>query len=227
VSGGCPTPKEAGFIAAVESGDSTLPSARSVPGDFRRHLPHFEGRHSPLFITFTTQNRWPLPEEARRLTLQHILHDHHKKMSLICAVVLPDHVHLLYYPWNDPQGNRYSKTEIVGAIKSVSAHAINKRLGRKGAVWQDEFFDHVVRKDESIETKAQYILENPVRKGLCSHPDEYPFLWRAWVEGAEDICPLTGNWKDRGENRFPTGSSGETSRHRASLHKKKQSETDE
>lgn len=104
-------------------------------------------------------------------------------MSLICAVVMPDHAHMLYYPMCDAEGNRYTKTEIVGAIKSASAHSINKLLKRKGPVWQDESFDHVTRKSESIEARAQYIVENPVRQRLCQKSDEYPYLWRVWNEG--------------------------------------------
>ncbi len=168
---------------------SSPPSAKPAHHDFRRHLPHFEGRGAPLFVTFSTKDRWELPPKARSLVLNHILHDHTRKMHLICAVVMPDHAHMLYYPWEDPEGNRYTKTEIVGAIKSASAHSINKALGRKGSVWQDESFDHVVRKEESIEAKAQYIIENPMRKTLCRDPDEYPFLWRAWVEGEKCVGP--------------------------------------
>ncbi|MFC1736439.1 transposase [Candidatus Hydrogenedentota bacterium] len=161
---------------------AVLPAAKPAPHDFRRNLPHFEGNGTPLFITFSTKNRRQLPPKARSLVLEHILYDHKRKMCLICAVVMPDHVHILYTPQEDSEGNRYTKTEIVGAIKSVSAHSINKALGRKGPVWQIESFDHVTRRDESIEAKAHYICENPVRKGLCTSTDEYPFLWRSWCD---------------------------------------------
>lgn len=103
-------------------------------------------------------------------------------MQLMCAVIMPDHVHMMYMPLEDSEGNRYTKTEIVGSIKSVSAHAINKKFGHIGKVWQDESFDHVVRKRDGIESKALYICDNPVRKGLCNSPDEYPYMWRSWVE---------------------------------------------
>ena len=98
---------------------------------------------------------------------------------------MPDHVHILYEPQKDSSGSRYTKTEIIGAIKSVSAHAINKALRRKGSVWQDESFDHVIRREESLEAKTHYICENPVRKGLCESLDDYPYLWRALIDAAE------------------------------------------
>ncbi len=177
--------------------------AQQDPDYFRRHLPHFEGKGNPLFITFTTIERWHLPEAARMLVLSHILHDHPVKMSLICAVVMPDHAHTLYYPICDAEGNRYTKTEIVGAIKSASAHSINKLLKRKGTVWQDESFDHVTRKSESVEAKAQYIVENPIRKGLCQKVDDYPYLWRAWVDDVGQPPPAVERMTGEGAGQFP------------------------
>lgn len=85
-------------------------------------------------------------------------------------------------PLEDSEGKRYTKTEIIGAIKSVSSHTINKAHGRKGQVWQSESFDHVLRQDESAQSKALYICDNPVRKGLCASSDEYPYLWRTWID---------------------------------------------
>ncbi len=184
-----------------------FPSARPAPAHFHRHLPHFEGRGDSLFITFSTDNRIKLPDNARRKILDHILHEHLKKMAVVCTVVMPDHVHMLYYPWADSDGRRYTKTEIVGSIKSVSSHSINKLLGRKGPVWQEESFDHVVRNAESFEEKVQYILENPVRNGLCHFPDEYPFLWRSWVEGKDCVgqSPLAVKLEARIGKKFGVG----------------------
>jgi len=160
-------------------------TARSAPEEFQRHLPHYEGGGNALYITFSTKGRMRLPEEVRGVVLNHVLHDHMRKMDLVCAVVMPDHVHMLYYPWEDEAGNRYTKTEIVGDVKRASAHSVNRLLGRRGALWQDESFDHVLRNQESAEEKAHYIIDNPVRKGLCQEPDDYPYLWRAWVEGQD------------------------------------------
>ena len=63
------------------------------------------------------------------------------------------------------------------AIKSESAHRINKAISRKGKVWQDESFDHVLRGDESLANRMAYLLDNPVRAGLVKNPAEYRWLW--------------------------------------------------
>jgi hypothetical protein len=66
---------------------------------------------------------------------------------------------------------------ILQAIKSASAHRINKYLGRKGRVWQDESFDRAVRSVENLRGKIEYIAANPVRAGLVSDPADYRWLW--------------------------------------------------
>jgi hypothetical protein len=44
-----------------------------------------------------------------------------------------------------------------------------------GASWQKDFFDHIIRKEERLSTHVRYILDNPVRKGLVSDCQDYPF----------------------------------------------------
>jgi len=73
----------------------------------------------------------------------------------------------------------FSLARITKAIKSSSAHLINRRLGRPGRVWQTESFDRVLRVSEKLDEKMAYILDNPVRKGLVSSPEEYLWLWIA------------------------------------------------
>lgn len=44
-------------------------------------------------------------------------------------------------------------------------------------VWQHESFDHVLRSEESIPTKVDYIIQNPVRAGLVRTATDYRWLW--------------------------------------------------
>lgn len=126
---------------------------------------------------FDTHNRWQLPPVGRDLALQHCLHDNGSKMRLHAAVVMPDHVHLVFTPLRSKAAEVYTFEEILGSIKGASAHTINKALKRKGTVWQDESFDHVIRCQESLEEKIEYVRQNPVRRGLVRRPEDYKWLW--------------------------------------------------
>mgnify|MGYP001558879990 FL=1 len=46
---------------------------------------------------------------------------------------------------------------------------------RPNIKWQKDFYDHVMRKHEDIVAQVKYVLDNPVRKGLVSTWEEYPF----------------------------------------------------
>ena len=50
-------------------------------------------------------------------------------------------------------------------------------MGITGPVWQEESFDHVLRNDESLREKIEYIRQNPVRKKLVMKAEDYPWLW--------------------------------------------------
>lgn len=167
--------------APMPQGDR--PFAKPVKASYRRNLPHLLIEDKPLFVTFVTANRWVLPEVVRDKILDHCLHDHGVKLHMFGAIVMPDHVHIVFQALRDPVGSVYGLTEIMGGIKGASAHSINKLLSRRGTVWQDESYDHVCRCNELPHDAAEYICMNPVRKGLVSHPDEYRWLWREWVEG--------------------------------------------
>jgi REP element-mobilizing transposase RayT len=97
---------------------------------------------------------------------------------------MPDHIHMLLTPGSDAESNTFGLSQILNSIKGASSHAVNNALGRSGHVWQSESFDHVLRSDESLRATAEYICANPVRAGLVSTEDGYPWLWREWIEGA-------------------------------------------
>jgi REP element-mobilizing transposase RayT len=146
---------------------------------YRRQLPHLQRDDKPHFLTFCTFHRWTLPEKVRALVLDSCLHDDGSKIDLQVVVVMPEHVHLIFTPLvNVPGRTVWSLAEITDAIKGASAHKLNRALGQKGRVWQAESFDHVLRSSEGLDQKVQYVLENPVRRGLVSRWEDYPWTWR-------------------------------------------------
>ena len=145
---------------------------------YRRQLPHLQCDNKPHFVTFCTDCRWVLPPQVRSIVLNCCSHDDGRTIDLQAAVIMPDHVHLIFIPLvNQEKMEVHSLAEIMDAIKGASAHKINQALGRKGRLWQPESFDHVLRCSEGLEQKVQYVLENPVRRGLVSRWEDYPWLW--------------------------------------------------
>ena len=83
-------------------------------------------------------------------------------------LLMPDHLHaLISFP---PAGKTIQS--IVSKWKEWTAKT-------SGIHWQRDFFEHRLRHDESRAVKANYILENPVRKKLVSRPEDWPYIYYA------------------------------------------------
>ena len=83
--------------------------------------------------------------------------------------VMPDHFHALVQGF-DPASNLLRFLKI---LKQKTAFQHRQRFGE--TLWQKKFFDHIVRSQASRDRVAWYIWMNPVRKGLCAKPEDYPF----------------------------------------------------
>jgi REP element-mobilizing transposase RayT len=101
---------------------------------YKRNLPHLQRRNATVFVTFATRRRWVLPESVRRDVLGHCIYDHRVKVIMHAAVVMPDHVHLLFSPLAGQDGEPHTLAEIMSSIKGASAHTVNRKLARRGNV---------------------------------------------------------------------------------------------
>ena len=101
--------------------------------------------------------------------------------------VMPDHVHLLV------EGATAASDLLAFAkdLKQKTAYAA-KRTSRL-ELWQPRFYDHILRPTDSLDRVAWYIWMNPVRKGLCAEPEQYPFSGSSTVEWKRKQRPI-GEW---------------------------------
>ena len=148
---------------------------------YRRILPHLQKDTRPIFVTFATYERWHLPGPIRQIVLDSCLREHGRTIDLHAAVIMPDHAHLIFTPLRDGEGWPYSLPDIMRRLKGRAAHEINRALQRSGPVWQEGFFDHVLRCNESLAQKVEYICENPSRAGLIGDGESYRWVWQGKV----------------------------------------------
>ena len=94
-----------------------------------------------------------------------------RHINLQAAVVMPDHVHLIFGLVGEQR-----LSDALQLIKGRSAKAINQRLGRTGPLWMDESFDRIIRNETELAEKIDYIRQNPVKKDLVSKPSDYEWL---------------------------------------------------
>ena len=88
--------------------------------------------------------------------------------TLDAYCVMPNHVHLVCTPLiGEDKVQPISK--IMHSLKGFTARQANLLLGREGAFWQHESYDHVVRNSEEYQQIVSYVMENPRRVGLPAH----------------------------------------------------------
>jgi putative transposase len=141
-----------------------------------RYLPHWQLAGSTYFIAFRLKSGI-MADDERRIVLNAINYFHNERYLITSAVVMPDHVHLILKPIISKNNIEYSLSKILQGIKGFTARIINKSRGNRGALWQDESFDRIIRDYDEYLEKWNYIRGNPVKAGLCSSPENYEFLW--------------------------------------------------
>jgi putative transposase len=90
--------------------------------------------------------------------------------GILAYCVMPDHVHLLVH------GRRHTSDfrRFVKRIKQSTGQSYSHSAKRP--LWQEGYYDRVLRPEEAEAMVARYIIENPVRAGLVTRPCDYPYV---------------------------------------------------
>lgn len=88
--------------------------------------------------------------------------------ELLVYTVMPDHVHILGRGTQDDANAK----GFMQRFKQVSSYAYRQETGRQ--LWQQSFFDRVMRKTDDIDGLARYIIGNPLRAGLIAVGEDWP-----------------------------------------------------
>ena len=94
-------------------------------------------------------------------------------------VVLPDHLHAL---WTEPEGEVWY-SERWRRIKARFTHAVAEpgpvrpslAAKRERGLWQRRFYEHCIRTEDEFHRAIEHCRTNPMRHGLVSDPDLWPY----------------------------------------------------
>ena len=133
---------------------------------------------SRYFLTFCVRQRRHvfLSEHVFSETLAQIrLAATDERFAILAYCFMPDHVHLLVEGFAEDSNLRRFVTVAKRRSGSVYARTENRPL------WQEGYYERVLRPGEDPRWVARYILGNPVRAGLVNSPLEYLFMGsEAW-----------------------------------------------
>src|SRR5574341_295584 len=135
------------------------------------------------FITSVTHQREKLfshPENCEILTHNIKYYRDHLGFKLLAYVIMPDHFHaIIHVPENQ------TIATIIHDIKRFSSIQIGRRINRMGRpIWQQGYYEHVIRDIKDFETKLDYIHKNPLTAGLAKNLEDYPFssYWNYYLD---------------------------------------------
>ena len=138
----------------------------------------YEG-YASYFLTFCVRARrcaFVRPVVVEATLAQFRLAASDEQFALLAYCFMPDHAHLLI----EGLAQTSSLQRFAQAAKRRSGSVYARR--GDGALWQEGYYERVLRSSEDAKRIARYILENPVRARLVASPSEYAFLgsdvWR-------------------------------------------------
>jgi len=127
----------------------------------------FRGQATIAFLTVCARERTP---QLANPVIHHALITSWREADAWLVgfyLIMPDHVHLFCAPTDDD----YSVEQWTTFWKRRF-----KRILRSDAPrFQSHGFHHRLRRDENYSEKWDYVRANPVRAGLVSNPDDWPY----------------------------------------------------
>jgi REP element-mobilizing transposase RayT len=103
-----------------------------------------------------------LQDPANRAIVDNALrHFDGQKVDLAAFVVMPNHVHILF---RLRPGQKLE--DVIHSWKSFTAKGLNRRLGRNGPLWQEDYWDRMIRNPRHLQACLGYIRDNPSKARL-------------------------------------------------------------
>jgi len=127
----------------------------------------FSSQPTIVFLTVCTHGREPWL--AHPIVHEHLRAVWHEAQAWLVGyyLLMPDHLHLFCAP--------HDLSFTVERWITYWERQFRRLHQNPTCRWQPNPFHHRLRREESYSEKWQYVRENPVRKGLVSNPDEWPY----------------------------------------------------
>lgn len=168
-------------VGRVSGANEALPNERRNPTyekqNYMKTLRRYDIRENLYFITVVTLNR-------EKILLNNITFfwDSWGTIPLYAWVILPDHFHMVI-----DVGTK-GISDILHDFKIKYSWRYRPYHGT-GKIWQNRFWDHILRDLDDLNRHLDYIHYNPVKHGLVKGPCLYEHSsFRKYL--AEDFYPV-------------------------------------
>lgn len=135
------------------------------------------GRWDAALDALDSGPRWLEDPKIAQLLVDSLHHRNGRVYDLHAFCIMPNHGHIVFTPLAKQDGSFHSLAAIMHSLKRYTARRANLVLGRTGAFWQHESYDHVVRDPTEFRRVVAYVLNNPVKAGLVQEWQDWPWSY--------------------------------------------------
>lgn len=102
--------------------------------------------------------------------------------TLYAYCLMSNHIHLLMQAGKEDLGNAFRR------IGASYVYWYNWKYGRSGHLFQDRYRSEAVENDRYFLTALRYIHQNPLKAGIVSDPQAYPWSSYSEYTGKAALC---------------------------------------
>jgi putative transposase len=172
-------------------------------------LIRFQHSGQSHFVTFCCYHRHPLLTTDASLRIFESALERVRRsfrLQVYGYVIMPEHVHLLLSePQRDTLADALKSLKQGVSRRLISHHPLTPEEGLNGAFqhyWQKRYYDFNIRNYPQFVEKLRYIHRNPVKAGLCEHPEDWEWSsFRHYATGCEGRIEIESEWTARKRER--------------------------
>ena len=99
-----------------------------------------------------------------------------RETCIIAYCIMPDHLHIVACNGREGEDIR----DFVKGLKLTTSRLF-REAGVEPLYWQRSYWDKHARRCGDLAAQVEYVLMNPVTKGLCADPEDWPYSeFRGW-----------------------------------------------
>lgn len=149
--------------------DKKLYYSEELDKEYRRYFGEYDKA-----LHRSKRNQWLKDERCAKIVSDSLHYWDNIRIELLSYCIMSNHVHAVFRVFEtDEKGKKLYLQDIMESIKKFTAREGNKILGREGQFWQNESYDRFVRNRNELFRIISYVLDNPIKAGLCKSRDEW------------------------------------------------------
>ena len=153
--------------------------SKTISADLERLGKLDFAKKDKFWDSYKEGNHYLKNDKLAKIVADTLHHWDRKRLELYAYCIMSNHVHVVFRLFDKTEVDEpFYLEQIMQSIKRFSARECNKLLGQTGhTFWQDESYDRLVRDDDECARIMVYVLNNPVKAGICEKMSDWKWSY--------------------------------------------------